>query len=166
MFAILAVFQAPMFWSNAVAPENACEPSRTLSKSTAAFAQASTGHSSAPLCGRGRRHPGQGPHPTHTPHTQAMAMRAHTLAIVVTAAVFQAPMFALNAVAPENACEPSHTLSKSPRRISPKPRWSVTLGARSVQWAECVRSEVLALDGRDAAQLPRLRLAQNRRYLP
>jgi hypothetical protein len=30
MFAILAVFQAPMFASNVVAPENACEPSRTL----------------------------------------------------------------------------------------------------------------------------------------
>jgi hypothetical protein len=46
-----------------------------------------------------------------TPHTRAMAMRAHTLAIVVIEAVFQAPMFALKAVAPLNACEPNHAPS-------------------------------------------------------
>ena len=36
---------------------------------------------------------------------------AHTLDNVVTAAVFHAPMFALNAVADWNACEPSHPRS-------------------------------------------------------
>ncbi len=45
------------------------------------------------------------------PHTQAMAMRAHTLAIVVIDAVFQAAMFALKPDAYLNACEPSRTLS-------------------------------------------------------
>ncbi len=39
------------------------------------------------------------------------------MAIVVIEAVFQAPMFALKAVAPLNACEPSHTLAKSLRTI-------------------------------------------------
>jgi hypothetical protein len=73
-------------------------------------------------------------------------------------------MFALNADAKQNACEPSHTLSKSPRRMSPEPRRvSPVHCARSVQWAECVRRYVLAFDGRDAAQLLPLGLAQNRR---
>jgi hypothetical protein len=72
-------------------------------------------------------------------------------------------MFALNADANENACEPSHALAKSPRRMSPEPRRSRSVHhcARSVQRAECVRSEVQALDGRDARQLRRLGLAQN-----
>jgi hypothetical protein len=61
-------------------------------------------------------------HEAHTSHTQAMAIRAHTEAIVVIEAVFQAPMFWLNAAAFINACGPSHTLSKSPRRMSPEPR--------------------------------------------
>jgi hypothetical protein len=46
-------------------------------------------------------------------------MRAHTEAMFAILAVFQAPMFAWNADAPLNACGPSHTLSKSPRRMSP-----------------------------------------------
>jgi hypothetical protein len=46
-----------------------------------------------------------------------MAMRAYTEAIVVIEAVFQAAMSWLNAIAPLNACEPSHTLSKSLRTI-------------------------------------------------
>jgi hypothetical protein len=49
-----------------------------------------------------------------------MAMRAHTLAIVAIAAVFQAPMFALNRIAPLNACEPNHAPSKSTRCMSPR----------------------------------------------
>jgi hypothetical protein len=49
----------------------------------------------------------------HTLRKRWRWQRAHTLYIVVTEAVFQAPMLALNAVAQLNACEPSHTLSKS-----------------------------------------------------
>jgi hypothetical protein len=94
----------------------------------------------------------------HTLRTRWRWQRAHTDSIVVIEAVFQAPMFALNAVAKANACEPSHTLSKSPRRISPEPRRvrSVHHCARSAQWAECVRSGAVALDGRDAGQLQQL----------
>jgi hypothetical protein len=55
---------------------------------------------------------------------------------VVTRSTFHAPMFALNAVAPLNACKPSHALSKSPRRMSPEPRRvSSVHRARSVQRA-------------------------------
>jgi hypothetical protein len=78
--------------------------------------------------------------------------------IVVIAAVFQAPMFWLNAVAPENACEPSQTLSKSPNRISPEPRRSVrciTVHAGSSGPSAC-GAMLLVLDHRDAAQLRRL----------
>ncbi len=58
-------------------------------------------------------------------------------------------MPALNAAAFVNACEPSHRLSKSPRRMSPEPRRSRSVhGSRSVQSAECVRSDVLALEMR------------------
>ena len=80
--------------------------------------------------------------------------RAHTKLIVVIEAVFQAPMFALNAAAFINACEPSHIVSKSPRRMSPEPRRSVqyTQG----QLGERVRRNVLALDDRDARQPQRL----------
>jgi hypothetical protein len=49
----------------------------------------------------------------HTRHTNGRWRRANTLAIVVIEAVFQAPMFALNAVATANACEPKRALSKS-----------------------------------------------------
>jgi hypothetical protein len=46
---------------------------------------------------------------------------AHTAYMVDTRAVFHAPMFALNATAPSNACEPSH------------PRSTPTEGARTVR---------------------------------
>jgi hypothetical protein len=69
--------------------------------------------------GRGRRQTGRTAPHAYTPNTQAMLMRTHTLAMFAILAVFQAPMFALNADANENACGPSHTLAKSPRRISP-----------------------------------------------
>ena len=75
--------------------------------------------------GHGRRHTRHAaphPKPRHARRTRSRWQTAHTLLISVILAVFQAPMFALNAVAPLNACEPSHTLSKSPRRISPEPR--------------------------------------------
>ncbi len=80
------------------------------------------------------------------------------MVIVVIDAVFQAPMFALNAVASLNACGPSRTLAKSPRRISPEPRRSVQciVHNASSEWAECVRSDAVALDDLDAAQLRRL----------
>jgi hypothetical protein len=51
--------------------------------------------------------------------------------------VFQAPMFALNAVAPENAYEPSGsgTLSKGPHCMNPERRRVSPLHcARSAQW--------------------------------
>jgi hypothetical protein len=86
--------------------------------------------------------------------------RAHTKLIVVIEAVFQAAMFALNAAAPLNAYKPSHTLSKSPRRRSPEPRWSVQCMVPAVSSAPSVRSEVLALDDRDAGQLRRWGRAQ------
>ena len=65
------------------------------------------------------------PRPRHTCCTHRRWQRAHTLAIVVIEAVFQAPMSALNADAYLKACEPSHTLSKSPHRMSPELRQSV-----------------------------------------
>jgi hypothetical protein len=43
----------------------------------------------------------------HTVGKRGRGRRAHTLVIVVIEAVFQDPMFALNAVELENACEPS-----------------------------------------------------------
>ncbi len=93
----------------------------------------------------------------HTVGKRGRGQTAHTLAIVVIDAVFQDPMFALNAVASLNACGPSRTLAKSPRRISPEPRQSVQCMARaSVQWVKCVRSDAVALDDLDAAQLRRL----------
>jgi hypothetical protein len=71
--------------------------------------------------GPGRRQTGHAaPHATpctaHTPHA-GDGQRAHTVYIVVIEAVFQDPMFALNAAAEQNACEPSHTLSKSLRTL-------------------------------------------------
>jgi hypothetical protein len=85
--------------------------------------------------------------------TRVRWQRAHTLAIVVIEAVFQAPMFALNAIALSNACGPSHMLSNGsmnpePRRVRP------VHCARRFQCAECVWSD--AAGPRDAAQLRRL----------
>jgi hypothetical protein len=57
----------------------------------------------------------EGKHEARTSKTEAR--KGHTLAIVVIEAVFQAPMFALNIIAPLNACGPSHTLSKSLRTL-------------------------------------------------
>jgi hypothetical protein len=57
----------------------------------------------------------------HTLRKRWRWQRAHTEAIVVIEAVFQAAMFALNTVDVKNACEPLRTLSKSPRSISPSP---------------------------------------------
>ena len=48
----------------------------------------------------------------------ARAGKAHTPANVVTAAVFHAPMFALNADADQNACAPSHPRSTPTGRRS------------------------------------------------
>jgi hypothetical protein len=57
----------------------------------------------------------------HTLRTRWRWQRAHTESIVVIEAVFQAAMFALNAFAYWNACEPSHhTLSKSPSPHEPR----------------------------------------------
>jgi hypothetical protein len=68
----------------------------------------------------------QGTHPS-----RRRWQSAHTLLISVIPAVFHAPMFALNTDAPLNACEPSHALSKSPRRMSPDGQCST----RRVNWA-------------------------------
>jgi hypothetical protein len=86
---------------------------------------ASIGHAMPASIGSGRWRIGHtAPHakPRHPHRTLRRWQRAHTVDIVVIAAVFQDPMFALNALAFINACGPSHPLSKSPRRISPEPR--------------------------------------------
>ncbi len=52
------------------------------------------------------------PRTTATPHRSAAGPEAvHTHCNVVTRTVFHAPMFALNADAASNACEPNHTRS-------------------------------------------------------
>jgi hypothetical protein len=80
--------------------------------------------------------------PSHTRPTLKRWQLEHTLAIVVIEAVFHAPMFALNAAAEESACEPSHTLAKSPHCMKPEPRRSdQRIVHRSVLSAECVRSD-------------------------
>jgi hypothetical protein len=61
----------------------------------------------------------------HTLRKQRQGQREQTLAMFAILAVFQAPMFALNAVAPLNACKPSHARSMSPRSMSPELRWSI-----------------------------------------
>jgi hypothetical protein len=61
----------------------------------------------------------------HTLHKRWRWQRAHTLAIVVIDAVFQAPMFALNAVANENACGPSRALKEPFAASAPTVRRSV-----------------------------------------
>ena len=69
----------------------------------------------------------------HALRTRWRWQRAHTLAIFAIEAVFHAPMSALKAVAPLNACEPSHIVSKSPRRMSLSPDGQCS--TRRVNWA-------------------------------
>jgi hypothetical protein len=62
-------------------------------------------------------------------------------------------MFALNAAAFISACaEPRALKEPSPHEPRASTVSSVHHCARSDQRAECVRSDVLALDGREAAQ--------------
>jgi hypothetical protein len=99
--------------------------------------------------GRGRRHRRNAaphPRPRHPRLTLTRWYRAHTKLILVIEAVFQAPMFALNVFAPQNACEPSRALKEHAPHQPRAPMVSPVNGARSVQWAECVRSEVQALE--------------------
>ncbi len=91
----------------------------------------------------------------HTLRTPWRWQRAHTLAIVVIEAVFQAPMSPLNTVASLNACEPSHTLAAS----APTRSVQCTVHAASSGPSVC-GATLLALDHRDAAQLRQLGLAQ------
>ncbi len=106
-----AVFHAPMSALKADAELNACEPSSRRS------AEAWSACTRWGGCGRAQAHPSAAPprttaaHASTTDRAQSAAVRAgpeaaHTESIIVTRAVFHAPMFALNTDAEANACEP------------------------------------------------------------
>jgi hypothetical protein len=81
-----------------------------------------------------------------------------------TRSTFQLARFWLNADAKLNACGPSHTLAKSPRRMSPEPRRSDQCMVHAApSGPEACGAMLLALDHRDAAQLRRFGRAQTRR---
>ena len=86
------------------------------------------------------------PKPSRTRPTHRRWHRAHTELINFSFAVFQDPMFWLNVLAPLNACEPSRALKEHAPHEPRAPTASPVHGTRSAQSAECVRSEVQALE--------------------
>ena len=102
----------------------ACQPCISASSAPARDCMRTQEHTCPHLCAHTRTRIGgpaahNGPRRTDDPpSTSRLRWRAaragnaaHTWDNEVTAAVFHAPMFALNADAEENACEPSHTRS-------------------------------------------------------
>jgi hypothetical protein len=108
--------------------------------------------------GRGRRHRGNAaahPKPRHTRPTHRRWQRGHTESIVVIAAVFQAPTFALNADAKQKACKPSRALSKS--------LLTIECAKYAPEMSEARKNERSTAE---ACMLRRLGLAQTQRNLP